>query len=211
MKTSIDIAGASTDEDQASLRDQEGRRRETPQAMGVPDDGRRPSEGAWPPSQYAAATGRETWPAIFTQRIVGESALTDRARAIVWDVALRHNVSPSLIIQHCRNKRVVAARIEVAKLLYSSRYSLPRIGTMLKHDHTTIFFYLGKGKKKPRIGPAPTGWHRPRISFLHRARWLPPEGEPDRKRRPRRRRPKDRIRRPPKVGPRLIPYAGCDE
>lgn len=98
-----------------------------------------------------------------------------QARAIILDVAARRGIDPLLIVNPCRRPRVFHARAEVAKALDSRGYSSPRIGSILNHDHSTILFYLGRGKKSPSAEPPPKPpkkrrWKSPRVRHL---RWLP--------------------------------------
>lgn len=114
-------------------------------------------------------------------------------REMVEEAARKRGVDPEKVLIKCRSPRVVYARAEVAKLLDARGYSLPRIGAALGgHDHTTVFYYLGRAKK--RLKPEPT-WPP-----MKKRRW---------------RAPKVRhllfIRKPP--GDRtlyLVPYAGAD-
>ena len=102
--------------------------------------------------------------------------MTPYARTVIKQVAASRGIDPRDIIRPNRTKKVFRARIEVAKLLDARGYSTPRIGAILKHDHTTIVFYLGRGKKRPgpekppkikaaKI-PARPRWHKPRIQHL---------------------------------------------
>lgn len=89
--------------------------------------------------------------------------MTPRARAIIRQVAAACGVSPKRIVSRERTDAVVYARMEVARRLDGFGYSSSRIGEMLCRDHTTILFYLGRGKKPP---PQPR-WKRPTISHLN--------------------------------------------
>ncbi len=89
--------------------------------------------------------------------------MTPYARTVINQVAALRGVDPHDITRPNRTKKVYRARVEVAKLLYERGYSTPRIGTILNHDHTTIVFYLGRGKKKP----AQPVWRTPRIKTLY--------------------------------------------
>ena len=58
--------------------------------------------------------------------------------------------------------------MEVAELLFARGYSMPRIGRVINHDHTTVVFYLGTGKKKP----SKLVWRAPKIRGL---KWIKPK------------------------------------
>lgn len=109
---------------------------------------------------------------------------------MIIEVADRRHVDPALIVAKCRSEKVFRARAEVAKLLHAHGYSSCRIGRMLNHDHSTILYYLGHAKKrpKPEIDPRPR-WRRPRVRHLA---WLA------------------KPRRPKKPELYLVPYAGAD-
>jgi hypothetical protein len=53
-------------------------------------------------------------------------------------------------------------------------YSTGRIGAILNKDHTTIVFYLGRGKKKPNK----LRWHAPKIRHLY---FLKPKPLPEKR------------------------------
>ncbi len=84
-----------------------------------------------------------------------------QARAIIEMVATDAGIDPRLIVTRCRKKKIFHARVEVARRLAERGYSTPRIGRILNHDHSTIVFYLGRGKKKPSrpVWKAPTVRH----------------------------------------------------
>lgn len=112
------------------------------------------------------------------------------SQRIIQEVARERGVDPSQLTRPCRIKKVFRARAEVARRLDALGYSTPRIGAVLGHDHTTIFYYLGRGKRKPTPEPAPR-WRKPHIAFLSRCKPLPMP-EPSK--------PKRRY---------LVPYAGA--
>lgn len=91
-----------------------------------------------------------------------------QARAIILEVCTLRGVDPLKIVGRCRVKKVFRARVEIALALDARGYSSPRIGRILNHDHTTIVFYLGRGKKKP----GPLIWRRPKVRHL---RWVRPD------------------------------------
>jgi hypothetical protein len=108
-----------------------------------------------------------------------------RARAIINEIASTRGIDPKLIMGRCRKKKVFRARVEVAERLAAIGYSTPRIGRILNHDHSTIVFYLGRGKKKPST-PV---WRAPKVRTLL---VIKPEAPP---------KPRKRY---------LKPYAGAD-
>jgi hypothetical protein len=93
------------------------------------------------------------------------------ARAIILEVAARRGVDPILIVNPCRRHAVFHARAEVARMLSARGYSALRIGALLNHDHTTIIFYLGTGKKRPspERPPKKLRWKAPQVRHL---RWI---------------------------------------
>jgi hypothetical protein len=88
--------------------------------------------------------------------------MTPQARAIIDEIASLRGVNPDKITNPCRMHKVFRARIEVAKRLSQIGYSTLRIGAILNHDHSTILFYLGNGKKRPSR-PA---WRKPKVRTL---------------------------------------------
>ena len=106
-------------------------------------------------------------------------------RNIVDEIAEEFGTTPELILGKCRAHLLMQARVEVAKRLDARGWSSKQIGRVLNRDHTTIIFYLGRGKKKP----SKVYWRAPRVRHLC---W---------------------IRTKPKKEQRkffLIPYAGYD-
>lgn len=99
---------------------------------------------------------------------------TPYARSVIKRVAGMHKVDPALLTSRCRVQKVFRARVVVAKLLDRRGYSSPQIGAALNCDHTTIIFYLGRGKKKPSAPRPPRPpkqkarprWRRPYIAHL---------------------------------------------
>ena len=111
-----------------------------------------------------------------------------QARAIIEEVAAARGIDPLKVATRCREKAVFRARVEISKRLDARRYSTTRIASILNQDHTTIVFYLGRGKKKPspeRPSPAPEA----------RALKVGPPPKPG---------------RPRKQKFYLVPYAGAD-
>ena len=96
--------------------------------------------------------------------------MTPQARAIIREVAALRGVDPYKIIGHCRRDKMVRARIEVARLLDACGYSTPRIGAILNKDHSTIVFYLGRGKKKP----TKPRWRAPKVRHVCFLKSKPP-------------------------------------
>jgi hypothetical protein len=85
-----------------------------------------------------------------------------RAKMIIIEAAERHGVKISDLIESCRRKKVFRVRIEIAKALDACGYTSTRIGRYLNKDHTTILFYLGRGKKKP----SPPKWRTPKVKHV---------------------------------------------
>lgn len=110
-----------------------------------------------------------------------------RVRALVEEVCADRGVDPLKIVGRCRVQKVFRARTEIARRLNASGYSTVRIGMILNCDHSTIVFYLGRGKKKPStpIWRAPVVKH---VRFIKQRK--PP--------------------RPKQIKFYLQPYAGAD-
>lgn len=96
--------------------------------------------------------------------------MTPRARAIIAEICALRGVDPRKIVSSCRVKKVFRARMEIAIRLHGCGYSTPRIGRWLNHDHTTILFYLGNGKKKPQ---RPI-WRAPKVRHVRFIKPPPP-------------------------------------
>jgi hypothetical protein len=85
-------------------------------------------------------------------------------RAIIRDVAERHGTTPEEILSKRGPRRLLAPRIELAKLLTARGHSLPKVGRLMNRDHSTVAFYLIRLANKqpsprslaPRPEPAPT-------------------------------------------------------
>ena len=74
-------------------------------------------------------------------------------RALIEEVAARHGVQPVDILSHRMPRRLLAARIEIAKTLAARGYNGPQIGAVLKRDYTTAYFLLGRTKRQPKLKP----------------------------------------------------------
>lgn len=120
--------------------------------------------------------------------------MTPQARQIIREVAAKRGLHPLQIVSKSRTRRVFRARVEVAERLYARGcYSSTRIGALLGQDHTTIVYYLGRAKRKPKPEPPPK-WRKPHITFLfHYKPPIPP--------------PPPRAKQKPGG---LIPYAGAE-
>jgi hypothetical protein len=88
--------------------------------------------------------------------------MTPWARQVIFEVAELRGVDPKKIVGQCRHKKVFRARMEVARRLSARGYSTSRIGAILDKNHTTIVFYLGRGKKQP----SKPLWRTPKIRHL---------------------------------------------
>lgn len=112
--------------------------------------------------------------------------MTPETRAILDEVAKLYGIDPAILLIKCRTRKVFQARREVAKRLDARGYSAASIGRILKHDHTTILYYLGRYDRQPTPG---LRWRAPKVRVLYVIK------KP----------------RPPKPRKRyLIPYAGAD-
>lgn len=192
MRTSIGIAEASGDENQTTFPEEDGRQ-QAETLVGVADVGCRPGEGAWPSPEYSATPGSEARPTVFPPRVVGAPSMSDGARAIIWNVAVRRNVRPEDIVSPRRTDRVVRARVAVLKQLAARGYSSNHIGTILGLDHSTVLYHLGRLAGRSPM-PEVLCWHRPRIRHLLQIKRLPPPKEPAARRCKR----------------QLVPYAGFE-
>jgi hypothetical protein len=77
-------------------------------------------------------------------------------RLLIEEVAARYGVKPADIIAHRYGKRLLAARVEVAKALEARGYTGPQIGAALQRDSTTAYYYLGRTTKQPQWIRPPT-------------------------------------------------------
>jgi hypothetical protein len=104
-------------------------------------------------------------------------------RELLQEIAARYGVEPADLIAHRYGKRLLSARIEIAKALDARGYNGPQIAAVLRRDYTTVYFYLGRTRRPPK-------WLRP--PELNVAK------------------PKPKPKPPRTSGPRLIRYAGFD-
>jgi hypothetical protein len=74
-------------------------------------------------------------------------------RALIEDVAARHGVQPADILSHRMPRRLLAARVEIAKTLEARGYNGPQIGAVLRRDYTTAYFLLGRTRRQPKLKP----------------------------------------------------------
>ena len=88
--------------------------------------------------------------------------MTPQARAVIREIAALRGIDPGRIIGYSRKEKIFRARIEVARALDARGYSTPRIGAILNKDHSTIVFYLGRGKKKP----TKPRWRTPKVRHV---------------------------------------------
>jgi hypothetical protein len=118
--------------------------------------------------------------------------MTALSRQVIRTVAERMRIEAEHLTSTRRGKVLVAARIEVAKLLSAHGYSLGKIGRIMNRDHSTIHFYLGRASKKPRA----MRWRAPKVRHVTfiKAPLEPPAPTPP---------PQDRRRY-------LVAYAGAD-
>ena len=72
------------------------------------------------------------------------------ARRVLAETAARYGVEPDVLVGHRHPRRLLAARIEVAKALQARGYNGPRIAAVMHRDHSTVAFYLGQlATKRP--------------------------------------------------------------
>lgn len=64
------------------------------------------------------------------------------AREMIADVARRHRISPTDILSAKRDRRTFFARREVIVRLRARNWSSPRIGMLLRRDHSTVLSAL---------------------------------------------------------------------
>jgi hypothetical protein len=94
--------------------------------------------------------------------------MTPYARQVLREVAAQNGLHPLQIVGSVCTMRFVRARVEVARRLAAERgYSTPQIGRILNKDHTTIVFYLGRGKRRPSERVMTPCWRKPRIAHLN--------------------------------------------
>lgn len=89
--------------------------------------------------------------------------MTPQARQIIREVAALYGIDPLEIVGASRRQKAFRARVEVAHLLTRRGYSSTRIGIAIGKDHTTVVFYLGRGRK----GPSPEKHGPPRKQTVH--------------------------------------------
>lgn len=104
--------------------------------------------------------------------------MSDHARAIVWNVAVKRNVPPCDIVSPRRTARIIRARVDVLKQLAARGiYSTNQLGALLGLDHSTVLYHLGRLKGRVPT-PEVLRWRRPRIVHLAQCKRLPPPPEP---------------------------------
>jgi hypothetical protein len=75
-------------------------------------------------------------------------------RALIDEVAARYGVTPADILAHVKPRRLLAARIEIARTLFERGYNGPQIAKVLQRDDTMAYFYLGRmTNKHPKLRP----------------------------------------------------------
>lgn len=97
--------------------------------------------------------------------------MNEVAREIIYTLAWKRGLDPADILGRSRKMKLLKVRIEIAKLLDARGYSSPQIGAILDRDHTTVIYYLGRGKRcaaKPR-------WKAPKVRHLSWERVPPVE------------------------------------
>lgn len=78
-----------------------------------------------------------------------------RGEMLMREIARKHGVRYADLRSRSRDKRVVVARIEIARALWDGLgFNGPKIARMMRKDHTSIYFYLGRvARRKPRNVP----------------------------------------------------------
>lgn len=91
--------------------------------------------------------------------------MTPVVARILEDVAAAHFVAPQQIIGRNRSPRVVLARMDATHRMVGEGGCTPRqIARILQLDHTTVYFYLGRLSKKPKVPKL--RWRTPNIAHL---------------------------------------------
>jgi hypothetical protein len=103
------------------------------------------------------------------------------ARTILEEVATRWRTTPEILISYRHPKRLLQARVEVAKALRARGWSGTRICAAMHRDHTMASFYLGAlSGKQPRsrvpLAPLPVAKPKPPRGPIKYAGWDPTEG-----------------------------------
>jgi hypothetical protein len=70
-------------------------------------------------------------------------------RALIYDIAISYQSSPAELLSTRGPRRLLAARIEIAKALRARGYSCPRIAAVMNRDHSTVCYYLDLCAKRP--------------------------------------------------------------
>lgn len=81
------------------------------------------------------------------------SATPPAAKAIILEVAAKFGLTVRMIRGDSRFREIVIARAEIARRLSRRGYSSPRIAAILGKNHTTILYYLGRGKRGLKLRP----------------------------------------------------------
>jgi hypothetical protein len=87
-------------------------------------------------------------------------------RDAIREVCTERGINPHLIVSICRTDMVSHARAEVAARLFKTgRFSVAAIARALHRDHSTITYYFGQLRRKPK----PLRWRKPRVKHVE---WL---------------------------------------
>lgn len=104
-------------------------------------------------------------------------------RGQIQEIADRYGTTPAELLGRTRPRRLLAARIELAKHLAARGYNGVQIGIAMNRDYTTAYFYLGRTTKQPSPRsiappieqPAPKPAPKPRGPVRY-AGWQPGAG-----------------------------------
>ena len=70
-------------------------------------------------------------------------------RILIEEVAARYGTNLTTLLSRRHPRRLLAARIEIAKALAARGYYGSQIGAVMNRDWTTVYFYLGRTANKP--------------------------------------------------------------
>lgn len=84
----------------------------------------------------------------------GVEIVTPTAKAILFEVARKHGLSPVELVGNRRQKNIIAARFEAIVRIADEKpdWSLVQIGNFFNRDHTTVLHAIRKVKGTERDG-----------------------------------------------------------
>lgn len=74
---------------------------------------------------------------------------------IITNVCAQSNITPAELFSHQRDKRLVTARKQCARMLRGLNLSFPKIAEIMNRDHSSIIHYI-----------KPTPSHMPKRGFI---------------------------------------------